>query len=451
MMSTRTVAPASDPPRWTCTVPGDKSISHRLLFFGTFAPHLHVDNLAPGDDVARTRSLIESAGYRLVESAEGVSIRRGERSSDPFAAPVRIECGNSGTTARLGLGWLSGHQGLWKVTGDASLKGRPMGRVLDPLRRLGVEFRGGPDKLPVSVIATEQPGYPRTDGSGESVRGGRSEIPTFDVTSAQVHASLVLAGLQSVGGLRLRRTRSMRDHTLRLVRLLGLPVETSGETDLVGSIADHPDPLNHESPLRLKAPGDFSSASFLITAALLQPGAEITIDDVSLNRTRTAFLDALALMGADVTTTVVSEEWEPRGTIVARGGGGLRGGTFSRQTVDIDGMADEIPLLALLAAIARGPSTISDAGELRVKESDRIATTATVLQSLGLPVIETPDGFRCEGGGRIGGGVSIDPRGDHRIAMLAGVAGRAADAPIEIQDSEVASVSWPGFWESPLF
>lgn len=431
-----TIAPLSEPMRGIYSVPGDKSISHRALFFGTLCPNLTVRGLAPGDDVECTRNLIESAGYVVRQREEGISVTRGDLPTDPLATAVRIECGNSGTTARLGLGWLTGERGLWKVTGDESLKGRPMARIIDPLTRLGAHFRGGPDRLPVSVIAD------RVLSGSEDDPGG--DAPIVEVTSAQVHAGLLLAGLRSTSALRLRRTLPMRDHTLRLSSLLGLPITTEGDVDLVTPISNVT-PIEC-SPHAITIPGDFSSAAFLIAAALLRSDSDVTIENVGLNPTRTAFLEGVRSMGADLEVTLLEDAWEPVGTIRVRGGRRLVGAEFSEETIDMHGMADEIPLLALLAATADGPSVIADAAELRVKESDRIVSTVRILRSLGLEIEETRDGFRSPGGGVIRGGVAIDPDGDHRLAMLAAVAGLSATDPVTVNNAEVVSVSWPDFW-----
>ncbi len=426
--NSRTIVPSPGSLRGSYTLPGDKSISHRALFFGAIAGGLEIHGLAPGNDVVRTRQLVEGAGYPVHDSGNVVTVGRQNFMNDRLQNPIRIEAGNSGTTARLGLGFLAGERGLWKMTGDASLKQRPMARVLEPLRQFGAHFRGGPDRLPVSVIADHLL--------------GADPIPTLDVTSAQVHASLLLAGLRSSTGLRLRRTVEMRDHTLRIGRLLDLPVTTVGDLDTIAPCTDRDDTVRS-----IEVPGDFSSAAFLITATLLQPDAEITIEGVGLNPTRTAFLHAVRSLGADVEWRIEQEEWEPVGSIRVKGGAVLTGRLFSSATDDMHGMADEIPLLALLAATAVGGSEIRDAGELRVKESDRISATVTMLRALGLSVEEREDGFRTSGGGLLQGGCEVDPSGDHRLAMLAGIAALASREPVAILDPEVASVSWPRFWE----
>ena len=415
-------------------VPGDKSISHRALFFATLRPDILIRNLAPGDDVIRTRRLIEAAGYRVEETDGGVRVVGAPERADALEHPVRIDCGNSGTTARIGLGWLTGERGLWKVTGDESLRRRPMGRIIEPLERLGTIFRGGRSTLPVSVIADR-----RVIGGGE-----------VGVSSAQVHAGLLLAGLRSEEGVRLRRLGPMRDHTLRLVRKLSLPVESEGDLDIVHPVTDGPASRERIDPADLTVldiPGDISSASFLIAAALLQPDADITIRGVGLNPTRIAFLEAVQSMGGDISWESTGEGWEPRGEVRVRGGAQLQGVDFSADSIDVAGMADEVPLLALVAAHARGPSRIRDVGELRVKESDRISSTVAILNQLGLDVQERGDGFEISGGGRVRGGVDVDPAGDHRLAMLAGVAGTLATEPIRVFNPEIASVSWPGFWD----
>ena len=436
------VHPRSGPLTGVYTLPGDKSISHRTLFFGTLVPGIQIDNLAPGDDVQRTLELIQLVGYQVRTSDTAVVIEGKSLPADPLHSPVRIECGNSGTTARLGIGWLTGEKGLWKVTGDESLRARPMGRILDPLRRFGATFRGSLDRVPVSVIADHQ-----------LFTGESSAYGAIEVGSAQVHAGLTLAGLRSSHGLNMRRVGTMRDHTLRICSLLSLPVTTDGECDVV-------EPLDLEFGSSIRAsgtstvrkpliiPGDFSSASFLIAAALLVPDSSITIEDVGLNPTRIAFLEAVRRMGAHVEYSVEEDAWEPVGTLSVRWSGQLRGEEFHAENCDIAGMADELPLLALLLATASGPGMIGDASELRVKESDRISATVNLLRGLGLPVNERQDGFEFPGNGEIAGGNLADPSGDHRLAMLAGVAGLAAHQSVAVRNPDIASVSWPDFWET---
>lgn len=424
----------AEPLRGTFAVPGDKSISHRALFFATFRSDLQIRNLAPGDDVLRTRRLIESAGYRVEESERGVRVFGAPDRPDAFEHSIRIDCGNSGTTARMGLGWLTGERGLWKVTGDESLRRRPMGRVIEPLERLGASFRGGRTNLPVSVIADQR------------VIGGTEEW----IGSAQVHAGLLLAGLRSEQGIRLRRMEHMRDHTLRLARRLHLPVESDDDLDTVHPVAaglPSPESTDPSGFTLFDIPGDISSASFLIAAALLQPDADITIRGVGLNPTRIAFLEAVRSMGGDISWEITKGEWEPSGDVRVRGGAKLRGDDFSAESIDVVGMADEIPLLVLIAAHARGRSRIRDVAELRVKESDRISSTVAILNRLGFDVQERGDGFEIAGRGTVRGGVDIDPMGDHRLAMLAGVAGTVALEPVRVTNPEIASVSWPGFWD----
>ena len=437
-MSTQRVAPSGVPLRGTFRVPGDKSISHRALFFTTLRPGILLRNLAPGEDLVRSRRMIEAAGYVVEHVEGGVRVHAAPERPDALEDPVRIDCGNSGTTARLGLGWLTGERGLWKVTGDESLRRRPMGRIIDPLERLGARFRGGRSALPVSVIA-----------EGILQGGGSTDI-FIDVSSAQVHAGLLLAGLRSRRGVRLARVAPMRDHTLRIAQHLRLPVDTDGDVDDVHPLmVSEPEGATTDryGPTVIDIPGDISSASFLVAAALLQPGSDITISGVGLNPTRIGFLEAVRSMGGDVWWGGVDDPWEPVGEIRVRGGGELVGRSFSPETVDIAGMADEIPLLVLLAAHAEGGSVIAGAGELRVKESDRISATVSMLTRLGLDVRECPDGFETPGGGRVQGGVDVDPAGDHRLAMLAGIAGLVAERPVTVHNPEVASVSWPGFWD----
>lgn len=426
-MTTITIEPAEKGIVGEIRLPGDKSLSHRALLFGALRGNVRVIDVAPGDDVARTIAMLDALGYPIErEEATLIVHRRGDRSEEGN----HIDCGNSGTTARLGLGFLVGEHGEFTVTGDDSLRSRPMARIIDPLRTLGAEVMAPTDRLPVTVIA---------DGV---IEGSDAAI---EVGTAQVHAGLVLAGLRSRAGCRLHRTAPMRDHTLRLLHHFGwMEEQESREYDLILpgllTAADPPPPLG------LRIPGDFSSAAFLIAAAILIPGSDLTLRNVGLNPTRTAFLDAVERLGADVEWSVDREEWEPAGTIRARHTPLLTGSPFTPERIDVALMMDELPILSLLCAVADGESVISGASELRVKETDRIAGTASILRGVGARVDELPDGLRFAGGSSLRGGASLDPLGDHRLAMLAGVAGRASSAAVTIVGPECVDVSWPDFW-----
>jgi 3-phosphoshikimate 1-carboxyvinyltransferase len=368
-----TISPSRDM-RATLRVPSDKSITHRALFFGAInRGTTTIIDPSPADDCRRTFALVEALG-RDVEATDGRILLRDSIASND-AAPLALDCGNSGTTARLAMGLLAAEPGVFTLHGDSSLERRPMERVAAPLRRLGATIDTTDGRLPARIV-----------GASDLVGGDSHGL--IAVESAQVHAALVLAALRSTAGATLFVARPMRDHTLRMLKAFGCEPMTSG----AGVHRILPSILS--SDVVLSVPGDFSSAAFFIAAAVLVPGSEITIEDVGLNPTRTAFLRALAAMGADIEIESIVDAIEPRGRIIARHAGALRATTFgSRGYSDfpIMEMIDELPLLALIATQANGTTSIIGAEELRVKESDRIAATAAVLRALGATVTERPD------------------------------------------------------------
>ena len=382
-------------------------------------------------DCRSTHRFLSALGYDIRDAVGGWEMSggaRGDRNGE-----IALDCGNSGTTARLGLGFLTGESGRFSVTGDASLRARPMKRVADPLGRLGARIETAAGRLPALVTA---------DGG---LTGSLEQ--TIDAASAQVHAALVIAAIRSTDGITVRRTAPMRDHTLRMLAAFGAfrPEDSDGAIDRIG-------PVEIDRDIDIVVPGDISSASFLVCAALLVPGSSLTIEGVGLNPSRITFLRALRTMGADVEWSVFSDDGhEPHGTIVVRHGGELRGIDLSDAGVEagvpISEMIDELPLLALMACTASGTTTVRGAGELRVKESDRIAATLGLLGALGLTSIEHEDGFAMCGPQRIRGGGAIDHHGDHRLCMLAAIAALGAEEAVTIPDPETAAISYPGFWE----
>ena len=416
------------PFRGTLTVPGDKSITHRALLFGALCSRRTViHNYSSAADCTRTLAMLRSLAY-VVDEQDGAWVVEGQK-YQPSKAPLTIDCGNSGTTARLAAGFLTGERGTFTLTGDTSLSRRPMERVAAPLRQLGAQITTTQRAFPVSVIADSRiPG---------------KERGAIAVRSAQVHGALVLAGLRSRHGVRIRRESPMRDHTLRMAGLFGYRVESDGEVDSVT-----PRFLTDVSDLRCDVPGDFSSAAFPIAAALLVPDSELTLQNVGLNPTRIAFLDVLRQMGADIRREVLSDSMEPVGDIHVRYSPELRPvklGAGSRIPVSL--MLDELPLLGLVASQAVGTTEVRGAEELRVKESDRITATVEMLCALGIDAEERPDGFLVHGkGAPPKGGVAVRHHNDHRLAMVAGVAGLIAESPVAIPDHQIAAVSWPEVW-----
>lgn len=431
--SIATVHPAAAPLRGTITVGPDKSITHRALFFGALNHGATIiRNPSQGDDPIATLGVLRSLGHTAAE-LPGEWHLGGARRDAGEPGSLVLDCANSGTTARLAAGLLSGERGLFTLVGDESLMRRPMERVAAPLRQLGADIVTSGGRMPVTV-----------HGSG-GIRGAHEGA--INVSSAQVHAALALAGIRSERGAMIRRGKPMRDHTLRMARRFGVTLQEFEED---GAPVDYIHATNWiEKDLEIDIPGDFSSAAFMVAAAILVPGSSVRIEGVGLNPTRIAFLHALAAMDAVVRWEVTGGDFEPVGWIEAEHSPGLRGITLGgdeHPELPIAEMIDELPLLALIASQAEGRTGVHDAWELRVKESDRIAATAALLGALGLRMMELEDGFIVSGPQPIAGGSEADHHGDHRLCMIAAVAALAASRPVRIPRPEAASVSYPGFW-----
>lgn len=421
------------------SVPGDKSISHRaLLISGIGEGDCAISGLSSAEDVGATRGALEALGVVIshihprlqtpIASSRGLGrqILVEGRGWDGLTAPQDvIFCQNSGTTARTLLGVLAGRGFEARLDGDASLRRRPMGRVVEPLRLMGatIDLQGEGELLPLRI-------------SGGALAGIDHRSP---VASAQVKTAILFAGLQAGGETAFSEPAVSRDHTERLLEYLKVPISRSTDRLIVKS-------TNIRNASSLNVPGDLSSAAFLLVAAAILPGSEVTVRRVGLNPTRTGILDVLRLFGADVTIEDQKEDsGEPRGDVTVRAG--------DRLPVRLSGPAvvrtiDELPLVAVVGALAEGETVITDAGELRVKESDRIATLAAGLAAMGASVETAPDGLTVRGGGQLRA-AKVDSAGDHRIAMALAVAALAADGPTEIAGWDSVGVSYPGF-ESAL-
>ncbi len=312
------------------------------------------------------------------------------------------------------------------------MRRRPMGRVVAPLRRMGAEIAGsrGGERLPLVVL-----------GNGGGLRGGRHEIP---VASAQVKSCLLFAGLFADSLVSVVEPGRSRDHTERLFEACGVEV---GVCDLPGGArrVDLTPPERLEVPVEISVPGDISSAAFWVAAALVVPGSEVRIEGVGLNPTRSGFLDILRGMGADVEASGVRENGigEPVGDLVVRHSE-LRGTKVGAG--DVPGAVDELPLLALVGAFAEGDTVVEGAGELRIKETDRISAVCEEFRKVGVGIEEREDGFVVRGGGAIRGG-RASSRGDHRLAMGLGMAGLASREGVEVEDMAASHVSYPAFLE----
>jgi 3-phosphoshikimate 1-carboxyvinyltransferase len=424
----------SAPLRGHCRVPGDKSISHRALLFGTLCDGpVQIDGLGRGGDNISTARALAALGAAVDLQGEhalvtGVGLR-GFRAAD---GP--LDCGNSGTTIRLLTGLLAGQPFATTLGGDASLTKRPMRRLATPLRQMGATVDGRVDPAKPDEI------FPPLLVAGGHLRGIRATLP---VASAQLKSALVLAGLQAEGPTEIVEPGLSRDHTERMLRFLGAPLVADAETRLVRI-----DPTGWNGRLRataLTVPGDLSSAAFVIVAALIVSGSDVSIEGVGLNPTRTGVIDALVAMGADLTVEITGEAMgEPVGNIRARASR-LRGtridGALALRSID------EVPALAVAAAMADGQTIFGDLKELRVKESDRITALARELSRAGVAVEERPDGLTIAGEAgdarRLGGG-RVQPMHDHRIAMSGAVLGLVAEDETQIPAEEIAT-SFPTF------
>lgn len=405
----------------TVRVPGDKSISHRALMFAAMAEGTsELTGLATGQDVASTAACMRALGAGVDQLGTSVVNVRGVGGGRFTRPDAELDAGNSGTTIRLLSGILAGQQFDITISGDKYLRRRPMKRVIDPLSAMGAEI-GSQGGLPPLVI------------NGGGLRGIEYKLP---VPSAQVKSCVLLAGLFADGATTVVESMPSRDHTERLLPIFGVPVECNGLSCTVNGGAA-------PRAASVTIPGDPSSAAFFAAAAALVPGGNVLLENICLNPTRAAFFDVLAGMGAVVERlNSRSEAGEPVADLrVAHGG--LK--AFDIGGALIPSLVDEVPVLAVLAALAEGTSRIRDAGELRVKETDRLKAVAENLGRMGAVVKETPDGLVIEGSARLKG-TGIDSCGDHRIAMAFSVAGLLADGDTMISDSSCADISFPGFF-----
>ena len=406
----------------TIRVPGDKSISHRALIFAALAEGAsRIRDILPSADVHSTATVLGTLGVPVPPLSTDITIvGRGPRALTAPAAD--LDCGNSGTTTRLIAGVAAAMPFTSRFVGDASLSRRPMRRVAKPLRQMGATVDVAP-----------------ADGLPMTVRGGHLHGIAWrsETASAQIKSAILLAGLAAGVEVTVHEPARSRDHTERMLTALGATVEARGASVRL-------EPADRLVPLRMRVPADPSSAAFLTALAVLATQGELTLPDVCLNPTRTGFYTALTHMGANLTLEEgESQGGEPVGTIVVRPSP-LTAISLGRD--DVPSMIDELPLLACLASRAAGTTTIRGAEELRVKESDRIATVVANLRALGVNADELPDGMCIEGSNRPLRG-RIQTHGDHRIAMAFGVLRALPGSEIDIDDTTCVSVSYPGFWD----
>jgi 3-phosphoshikimate 1-carboxyvinyltransferase len=412
------VVASGRPLRGVLRVPGDKSISHRAAILGAIAHGpTRIWGFLRAEDCLSTLRCLRALGVAMDDRRSELEIHGGA-----LREPEEIlDVGNSGTTLRLLAGVLAGQRFHSVLTGDASIRRRPMDRIAEPLRLMGARISGrqGGRLAPLAI-------------SGGELRGITYATP---VASAQVKSAVLLAGLFADGDTVVQEPRQSRDHTERMLGAFGAEVVRGGLTVRLRG----PQAL---SGTEVRVPGDLSSAAFFLVAAALVPGSDLAVAGVGLNPTRTGVLDVLRMMGAAVEVRDLKEEsGEPVGTVVVRGGllhGTVIGGDLIPRAID------ELPVLAVAASLAEGKTVIRDAAELRVKESDRIDALARELGRLGARVEAQPDGLAIVGTPRLRGG-RVASGGDHRIAMALAVAGLCADGAVTIDDPACIETSFPGF------
>jgi 3-phosphoshikimate 1-carboxyvinyltransferase len=422
MTAAQMTARRAGPLKGVVRAPGDKSISHRALILGALAHGVtEVEGLLEGEDVRRTAAAMAAFGAGVERLGEG---RWRVEGKGAFAEPTDvIDCGNAGTGVRLIMGAAAGFDLSTTFTGDASLRGRPMNRVLKPLGEMGATWicRAG-GRLPLTL-------------KGGSLRHLAYRLPE---PSAQVKSAVLLAGLNADGPTTVVEPRPSRDHTELMLEAAGAAIRRRPSSVTV-------EPAGALRLGEVLVPGDFSSAAPFIVAAALLPGSELTIHDVNLNPRRIGLLTVLERMGAHISIFNRRRAGaEPVADLEIRSAPLT---AFDVSADEVPAMVDELPLLALAAAHAHGTTVVSGAEELRVKESDRVEAVADALRAVGARVKARPDGWEITGvPSRLRGG-RVDAVGDHRIAMLGAVAGLVSRAPVEIQGAEVVAVSFPGFFD----
>ena len=432
MSGDNTAAPltarASGPLAGTIRPPGDKSISHRAIMLGALAVgETSVDGLLEGDDILATVAAMRAFGATVGRTDAGAWKVNGLGVGGLLEPESVIDYGNAGTGVRLALGIAGSHAFATTFTGDASLVKRPMGRVLDPLRRMGVQAiaRSG-DRLPATV------------------RGPQTLVPIeyrVPVPSAQVKSAVLLAALNSGGVTTVIEPVATRDHTERMLAAFGAAIEVEEGAD--GSRTIRLEGGRNLKPQAITVPGDPSSAAFPLVAALIVPGSDVVIENVLLNPTRTGLIDTLVEMGADISIArrrkVGGEEVGDVRVKASR----LKGVTVPAARAPF--MIDEYPVLAVAAAFAEGQTVMEGIGEMRVKESDRIASVVAGLKANGVAVEDTPDSMAVTGAAQVPGGGTVTTHLDHRIAMSFIVLGLASQKPVTVDDANPIATSFPDF------
>jgi 3-phosphoshikimate 1-carboxyvinyltransferase len=415
---------ASGPLRGEARIPGDKSISHRALMLAAMARGTsRIAGLSEGGDVASTAAALRSMGVRI-EPAGGAWSVEGVGTGGLLQPEAALDLGNSGTSARLLMGLVASHPITGAFTGDSSLSARPMGRIIRPLSRIGADIAASPSgRLPLLV------------------RGACPAVPLdhrMEVASAQVKSAILLAALNTPGITTVIEPVPTRDHSERMLKAFGAEITVEGERISLRGEAEL-------RPCEVEVPGDPSAAAFPLVAALFVPGSEVRMANVGVNPGRSGLFEMLREMGADLEMSNRRDSGgEPVADLVARASA-LRGIDVPPELAPA--MIDEFPILFVAAAFAEGTTRTRGLGELRLKESDRLAAMAEGLRAIGARVDEQEDGLNIHGSGGepLAGGATIDPRLDHRIAMAFAVAGLHCRRPVTIADMSAADTSFPGF------
>ena len=430
----KTIEQRTSPLRGEVTVPGDKSISHRAVMFGSIARgNTEISGFLPGADCLSTVDCFRRLGVEIdtdVQRGRVTVHGKGMRGLCPASDPVDLYTGNSGTTTRIMSGILAPQHFTSVVSGDASISARPMRRVILPLSLMGASITSinGNDCAPLRI-------------EGRGLHGITYQSP---VASAQVKSSILCAGLYAEGITEVIEPSLSRDHTERMLRSFGADIESFEGKDGWHARTSFCPEL---SARRISVPGDISSAAYFIAAASLVPGSEVLIRNVGINPTRAGIIDIAVRMGADITMLNIRNDAEPSADLLVRHAP-LHGVTFGGSVIPT--LIDEIPAIAVMAAAAEGTTCIRDAAELKVKETDRITTISGNLKAMGGTVFPNKDGLVIEGCGAGSGpalkGALIRTGGDHRIAMAFSVAALIAEGQTTIDDEHCADVSYPGFY-----
>lgn len=415
------------------TVPGDKSISHRAVMFGSLAVgDTTIKGFLEGEDNLSTIEAFQSMGVAFARPETGILVVKGKGYRELREPEDVIDAGNSGTTARLLMGILVGQPFYSVINGDHSLRKRPMRRIIDPLREMGgsIEARYKGNNLPVTINGLE---------SVKNLKGINIKTP---IPSAQLKSAILLAGIFAEGETVVEESLKSRDHTEIMLSLFGGSIEVEGN---IVRVSKSPNLKGVE----VNIPGDISSATFFMVGALITKNSELKINNVGLNPTRTGAIDILKKMGGNITVEEIKSEGEKRGNIIVKSsklnGLNINGELLLRAI-------DEFPAICVAASFAEGRTVISEAQELRVKESDRIRVMSDCLKEIGIKVEEQDDGLEIEGLGSSREGLNesatVDSAGDHRVAMAMTMAGLQMDGGITIKDATCVDISFPGFYES---